>query len=69
MLRQWQVSYRRLIILVSEVEWPSILFLCRDLGVDWANWNRVGDTNVWVGGGVGGDAGACCVGGRYHTGA
>ena len=47
------------------VEWPGILFLCRDLSVDWGN--RVGDTNVWVGGGIGGDMGACCVGGGYHT--
>src|SRR5258707_15352666 len=47
------------------VEWPSILFLCRDLSVDWGN--RVGDTNVWVGGGVGGDVGACCVGGGGNS--
>src|SRR5258707_13946286 len=45
------------------VEWPSILFLCRVLSVDWANLNRVGDINVWVGGGVGGDMGACCISG------
>ena len=40
---------------------PS-MFLCRDLSVDWGN--RVGDTNVWIGGRVGGDVGACCVSGR-----
>ncbi len=27
----------------------------------------MGDTNVWVGGRIGGDVGACCVGGGYHT--
>src|SRR5258708_17830290 len=51
------------------VEWPSILFLCRVLSVDWVNLNRVGDINVWVGGGVGGDMSACCISGGglcYH---
>src|SRR5260221_7269958 len=48
------------------VEWPSILFLCRDLSVDWGN--QVGDTNVWLGGGIGGDVGACCVSGGAHKG-